>query len=504
MKFTVDLPAGLVSNDTSLAAQGRYFDMSGARFWDGKPQILGGYESIIFDLVPGVCRTVMQWTDNAGNQNVALGRHNGLSLYYGGALYDITPAAFVAGNIDGSAGAGYGTGGYGEGPYGEATTDPVFPMTWSFGNYGETLIANPREQGIFQWSNNTANPAVPLTGAPTKAVFTLVAPQRQVIAFGCTPVGSPDIDPLCIRGSDIEDPTDWTPTTANNAFEYVLDSGSRIVCARIIGPYLMVWTDVAFYLGTFIGAPDETWRFERQGMHCGAIGPNAPVIDGQFAKWPSPDGQFWVAGIGGPPQNIPCPIQSDYFSNLAIGQNDKIIGTTISRYREVRWFYADARDGYEISRSVALNEQAEWSRDATQPRTAYCDASPSADPIGVTYEGNLYWQERGTTADGGRLTGYLETADFLLGDGEDLMQVNTCWPDFKGQQGAINRYLLTRLYPQDTTVRTKGPYQFTPDKRKKNFRATGRLARIRDEWNASPAQARWGVTTFDLETAGQR
>jgi hypothetical protein len=30
---------------------------------------------------------------------------------------------------------------------------------------------------------------------------------------------------MLIRGSDIENITSWTPTTANNAFEYRLDSG---------------------------------------------------------------------------------------------------------------------------------------------------------------------------------------------------------------------------------------------------------------------------------------
>jgi len=504
VNFPITYPPGLVSNDTTFVSEGRVFACSGARCYDGGWQQLGGFESIITDTLTGVCRTVLQWTDNAGNLNIALGRHNGLDVYYGGEVFNITPSAFVAGNIDGAASAGYGTSTYGTGPYGEATSDPVFPMTWSFGLYGQSLIANAREQGIWQWSNNTAVIAAPVTNAPAQCVFMLVTPTRQVIALGCTPIGGGDIDPMVIRGSDIEDLTDWTPTTANNAFEYALDSGSRIVCGAMVGPYMMVWTDAAFYLGTFIGAPEETWRFERQGEDCGAIGPNAVIIDGQVAKWISPGGQFYAATIGGAPVPMPCPIQTDFAANLAVGQNDKIVGTTVSRYREIRWFYADSRDGYEISRSVAMDSDGNWSTDASQPRTAYSDANPSADPVGVTFGGNLYWQERGTTADGGFLSGFLETADFVLGDATDLMQVQGCWPDFKGQAGTINRYLKTRLYPQDTVIRTKGPYALTPNRRHKDFRATGRVMRIRDEWNASPASARWGRDTFEIETAGQR
>ena len=503
MLFSVELQPGLVSNDTTFASEGRYVAMSGARFYDGRWQPLGGYESITQSLVTGVCRAVMQFTDNAGNTNVALGTHNALQVYKGGALYTITPSSFVAGNIDGAAAAGYGTSSYGSGTYGTATSDAVFPMTWSLSNYGQSLIANPRGQTIFQWSNDTSALAVPVTNAPAQCTFALVVPQRQIIAFGCTnSLGQ--FDPLCIRGSDIENITNWTPSTANNSFEYTIDSGSRIVCARVIASYLLVWTDTAFYLGTFVGAPDETWRFERQGMHCGAIGPNAPVIDGQLAKWPSPDGQFWVVGIGDAPQLIPCPIQTDFVKNLSPGQNEKIVGTTVSRFGEVRWFYADNRDGYEISRSVAVSNMGEWSTDATQPRTAYIDSGPTADPIAVTYGGNLYYQERGSTADGGRLTGYTETADFTLGDGDQLMQVQRCWPDLKDQQGTFNLTLYTRLWPQDTNVRTKGPYALTPGLTKRDFRATGRLSRIRIDWSGSPAQGRCGRFTFELEAAGQR
>lgn len=503
MKQALDIEPGLVSNDTTYAAQGRWYAMSGARFWQGRAQPLGGFESIIASLLSGVCRTVFTWTDNSNSTNIAFGRHNGLDVYVGGGLFNITPSAFVAGNIDGSAGAGYGSGSYGSGPYGTATTDPTYAMTWSLSTYGQTLIANARGQRIWQWSNNTGVIAAPVTNAPAVVTYALVVPQRQLIAFGCTNVGG-TFDPMCIRGSDIEDITNWTITTANNAFETVLDSGSRIVCARVVANYLMVWTDSAYYLGTFIGAPDETWRFERQGINCGAIGPNAPVVDGQTVKWISPDGQFWVSGIGGAPQPIPCPIQTDFAANLAVGQNDKIVGTTVSRFKETRWFYADDRDGYEVSRSVAMGDDLSWSTDQEQPRTAYVDANPTDSPVAVTYGGNIYFQERSDTADGGQLSGYVETADFVLGDGDDLMEVNTCWPDIKDQSGTFDLTVYTRLYPQDVNIRTRGPYAMAPNRSKRDFRATGRCARVRIGWRGAPAQGRLGVFTFDLQSAGQR
>jgi hypothetical protein len=65
-------------------------------------------------------------------------------------------ATLPAGAVDGTGTVGYGTGGYGAGPYGQtpATLD-YFPRTWSFGAWGENLLASPRNGGLYQWSNST-------------------------------------------------------------------------------------------------------------------------------------------------------------------------------------------------------------------------------------------------------------------------------------------------------------------------------------------------------------
>ena len=106
-------------------------------------------------------------------------------MWIGGGLYDITPAdaspildsggnpildsdgnpildsgsGFAAGNIDGTAGIGYGTGAYGEGYYGEPIPGTDFPLTWSLAPWGQNLMACPRGQTIYQWTNDTGTPA---------------------------------------------------------------------------------------------------------------------------------------------------------------------------------------------------------------------------------------------------------------------------------------------------------------------------------------------------------
>jgi len=91
MRTALNIAPGLVGDDSSFAASGRWADGSNVRFRLGKPQPIGGWESLVTTLLTGVCRKALPWTDNAGQLNVGFGAHSNLQVYYGGALYDITP-----------------------------------------------------------------------------------------------------------------------------------------------------------------------------------------------------------------------------------------------------------------------------------------------------------------------------------------------------------------------------------------------------------------------------
>jgi hypothetical protein len=87
----LSIAPGLVADDTSFAAEGAWLDGDKVRFWRGKPQVIGGWESFIQTQLTGVCRAALGWTDIAGVFNAAFGTHSNLQIAYGGALYDITP-----------------------------------------------------------------------------------------------------------------------------------------------------------------------------------------------------------------------------------------------------------------------------------------------------------------------------------------------------------------------------------------------------------------------------
>jgi hypothetical protein len=88
----IDIPPGLNSDDTTYAAAPAWADGSNVRFRLGRPQTIGGWESLTAALTSGVCRAVLPWTDNhSATLNIAFGTHSHLQLWQGGAFFDITP-----------------------------------------------------------------------------------------------------------------------------------------------------------------------------------------------------------------------------------------------------------------------------------------------------------------------------------------------------------------------------------------------------------------------------
>lgn len=72
------------------------------------------------------------------------------------AVSALTTSYLAPGQVDGLAGAGFGTGGYGSGGFGGASSGvTLYPRTWSFAPWGQNLLANPRGDGIYEWAPNT-------------------------------------------------------------------------------------------------------------------------------------------------------------------------------------------------------------------------------------------------------------------------------------------------------------------------------------------------------------
>ena len=558
MKIPIEIPPGVIVDDTTFSVgQSAWADVNNVRFWRGQPQVIGGWQRLTTSSLTGVCRSILPWTDNTGNLNIAFGTNSNLEVWIGGSLFDVTPtlatqlldsggnpitdssgnpiydaAGFLPGNVDGTSGSGYGTGAYGAGLYGEPSPGTNFPLTWSLAPWGQTLMACPRGQPIYQWSNNAATPAQILANAPQNVTYMLVTNTRQVMAFGCNEEVSGLFNPRCIRFSDIENPTVWNDLPTNNAGEFILQGSGQIVGAQLVGNYIFVWTDNELYQGTYdptlnaVGLPNG-WTFPPVAENCGLIGPNAAVImSNQIAYWFGSNGQFHLCPLGGVPQIIPCPLQEDVFGHLASGQQAKIVASSCAEFGEIRFDYPDNRDpmpaggtanGVENSRYVVYSTGGNlsavagyntintvWSK-GFMVRTAYVDAGPSSYPIGVDYSGNIFDHELGQSADGATFDAFAETADFYAGDNiEQILEARGIWPDVQAQAGALSLTIYSRLYPQDPNIRSRGPLALAPGQAKKDFLITGRILRLRYESTSAPMFWRLGKPVYDAIPAGLR
>jgi len=496
-------PAGIVSDDTTFSTPGYYADGSNVRFFRGKPQVIGGWSKYHATALTGTCRAALAWYDLDVYTNIAFGTHSKLQVLVSGELFDITPSGLSAGTVDSVPGVGYGAGSYGRDGYGDPAVADYYLRTWSLANWGENLLASPRGGKLYIWANNTAVVSTEVTQAPDQISVMVVTPSRQVLALGTNEEVSGTYNPLCVRFSDVEDYTDWTTSSNNLAGEVILEGAGRIIGAKMMGDVLGVWTDTSVYLGQFTGDYTQPWRFDLVSKNCGLISPNAVAVFNQVAFWISPDGMFYSWQVGAPPAPMNCPIRTDFNDNLVRTQADKIVAVTNGQWGEVWWFYPDARDGTENSRYLARNvADGAWFR-GELARTAAIDAGPLGDPLWVSADSYAYAHETGSSADGGAISGFIETSDQYLGEAENWMMVKGIWPDFESQTGPVTLYVYGRPYPQADRS-TYGPYTLAPSVSKKDFMAQMRLAAFRLEFNSSPSYWRLGKPSFDVVPTGQQ
>jgi hypothetical protein len=509
VRLAIAPPPGVVSDDTAFSLEMRASDANNMRWVNGSAQTVGGWNKIVGSQMSGVCRNTLAWLDNSGFENIGLGTHTNLYALVGGLLANITPLSdFTAGAENGAGGPGYGSGDYGEGDFGEGSGLDYFPLTWSLANWGENMLANPRQQSIFVWENDTSTEAARIANAPDNVMAMLVTPERQVLALGCNEEVSGTFNPRCIRGCDIEDYDDWTTAPDNNAFEHILEAsgGARIITGRMVGPYVVVWTDFGLFLGQFLGDPGQTYRFDLIATNCGLIGPNAVVIQSQRAWWWTPDHQCYTWSPGEMPAPVTCPIREDFRTNISTGQFEKIAGVPIGKYGEIWWLYPDARDGLECSRylilgtQVSYNQSFWWSR-GHMDRSAAIDAGPLRFPIMASPTGYVYSHEDGNTADGGALAWSLTIALPTIDQGGQFVMIKGIEPDFQEQTGPVSVAFSLKKYPQSTAYQ-KGPYMLTAGAVRKHFTCTGRSAVMEFSGDSAPNYVRFGKPVLLVEPMG--
>ena len=428
-------------------------------------------------------------------------------------------------------GTGWNAGTWGRGTWNSNADLSVAGATlriWSHDNFGEDLLINARDSGIWYWdrSGGTDARAVELSGlagadtTPTIAKKVLVSDRdRHIIAFGCDgelSIGTQD--PLLIRFGSQESLTDWASKATNTAGELRIGSGSEIITALETRQQIIVFTDVSLHAMQFLGPP-FTFGINSISENVTIAGPLAAIAVEDMVFWMGQQ-EFYV--YAGNVQRLPCTVRDYVFSDINLLQGQKITAGTNTAFSEVWWFYPSA-SAEENDRYVVYNYQQQIWYYGTLSRTVWLDRGIIENPISAGSDHYLFRQEigsdDGSTDPASAINAHIESSQFDLGEGDKFMFINRILPDLTFRDSTAGSpsatlTLKTRNYPggrylqtsaqavtQTSAATTSVVEQFTDQV---NVRLRGRSFAIKVASTDTEVEWRLGSPRIEVRTDGAR
>ena len=397
---------------------------------------------------------------------------------------------------------------------------------WTHDNFGEDLIINVRDAGIFYWdkTSGVSSRAVSLASrtnadatTPTIAKQIIVSDRdRHIIAFGCDPenaIGTQD--PLLIRFSSQEDPTTWQSLPTNTAGDLRIGSGSEIIAAVETRQQILVYTDVSLHTMQFLGPP-FTFGINLVSENITIMSPLAAIAHNDVVYWMGFE-EFYV--FSGQVQRIPCTVRSYVFDDFNRSQKEKVFAASNSAYSEIWWFYPSSTAN-EIDRYVVFNYQENAWYYGTLVRTAWVDRGINDFPVATFTDGRQYFQELGlddaTSNPPVAIDAHIESSQMDLADGEQFAFIRRIIPDitFENSTAASPTVTFTtkvRDFPganydsEDAATVTRSATtpveQFT---NQVHLRLRGRSFALRVSSSDTETQWRLGSARLDVRPDGRR
>ncbi len=407
--------------------------------------------------------------------------------------------------------------------------------TWSHLNFGEDLLINPRDSGIFYWDrtdglNSRAIELSTGTGGiatatkksvPTVAKQILLTQNRHVVAFGCDGEGANNSatqgdgvqDPLLIRFSSIGSAVDWfTETDGSNSVGTLrLSIGSTFVQAVKTKREILVYTDNALVGMVDVGGT-LVFGLQTISTNITIMGPKSAIAVDDIVFWMGVD-TFYV--YSGQTQQMACPIKSFVFGDFDFDQQSKVVAGVNSEFSEVWWFYPSLSGNGENDRYVVYNYGEKLWYHGVLGRTAWIDRGTRSNPIaaGSSY---LFLHENGVDDDGSAMTAFIESGATDISDGDQFMFVKRLIPDvkFTGSEttgATVDFTLKARNFPGEsydftdtgsvTRTATSPVDKYT---NQLHLRLRGRSYSMRVESNTIGVQWKLGSPRLDIRPDGRR
>ena len=390
---------------------------------------------------------------------------------------------------------------------------------WSLDNWGEDIVANRRKGSIYYWDTDASTTplrATLVSGAtnstPTTVNSIIVSPNdRHLIALGsnsfnttASPTGT--FDPMTVRWSDQEDYTNWVPSVSSTSGEVVVADGTKIVGGVRSRNAINIWTDNSLWTMQYVGPP-FIFRMQQIGTNCGLISQHAAVDYDGRAVWMGYD-NFYV--FDGQVKSLPCTVRRYVFDRLNVDQKDKIFCGINSEFKEIVWLYPST-DSTECDSYVIWSPDENYWTYGSGIFTTFADKAVFGNTIttGISGDNNYLYNNEPDglyTADGVAISSFIESADFDIQDGNEIMFLSRVIPDFTISDGSLSFSIKTKDFPESGTAREKPvpPHTVTEETTKIDLRARGRQGRVRVSCNSANTSWRWGSIRLAIQPDGRR
>ena len=401
-------------------------------------------------------------------------------------------------------------------------TDLVFDISqWSLDNWGDDVVANRNGGNIFYFSSDASTTpirATSITTSPISVNSIIVSPNdRHLIALGANEFAaaatvSGTFNPMLVRWSDQDNRSNWVPSVSSTSGEVVLTDGTKIIGATRSRSAIHIWTDNAMWLMSFAGPP-FTFKFTPVGTNCGLIAPHAAVDYNGISYWMGYDNFY---RYDGKVRTLDCTVRKFIFDRLGVKFKDKIYAGVNSEFKEIVWLYASDESGVtECDSYVIYSPENDYWTYGTGVFTTFADKEIFGNTIttGVslndsgasTGNNKLFDNEPADyfTENNRTITSFVESADFDVEDGNEILFMNKLIPDFDLNTGKLKVKIITKKYPESGEEITK-EFDVTQLTDKINFRARGRQAKIRVSCSSQGASWQWGSVRLGFQGDGQR
>ena len=358
-------------------------------------------------------------------------------------------------------GYGWTTSTWGRLAWGAGSLRPIInPLTvWFFDNFDNDLIMNVATDSkgpIYYWARGTdADPTSALgtradllsnrsnaSDVPAEVGQIMVSQvDRHLLAFGATPFGGGDFDPLLIRFANQNEPENFTPTLDTSSAGFLrVSSGSRIITAFRTRQEILVYTDVSLHSFQYLGTSSGVFGLQELDTNISVASARSVAGASNVVYWMGAD-KFYV--YNGRVDTLPCPLRDYVFNNINFNALVYVYAGTVEAQSEIWWFYPTANSTINDAYIVYNYKDNIWFY-GNLNRSAWLDSHVRQYPQAVG-DNILFDHETSNDADGSAMSSFITSSDFDIGDGDKFTLINRIIPDvdFSGSEGTEPTVKLT-------------------------------------------------------------